>query len=382
MLLFDQIENDGLTQRTYSDEGYMTVPATIARTGVQEYLSADIDKSKAPSTFEMPERLMVYRPESEVFSKESMASFANKPVTDNHPPELLTSENVRQYSVGTSDSSIDRSGDMMTTTLRIMDADAIKSIEGGRCQLSNGYHCDIDWTEGITPTGVKYDAIQRNIRGNHIALVDAGRAGPVCSLADSGDTLINRGGKMNEQEQKKYDDLKEKCDEMKAAKDSESKNMASDKYDDMKEKYDDLKAKYDTLEGKYDEMKASNDEHKKENDEEKLDEKVAEKMDVVDCAMKIDSAFEWRGKSTDKIKREIVAGQHKGSTFDSKSDDYIAARFDALVEAHSGSNLLDAAFAKSTFSTATNDKAYVPADQVARNKLIESNKTAWQGGVK
>ena len=58
-----------------------------------------------------------------------------------------------------------------------------RRVEAG-AQLSNGYLADFDFTPGTSPEGEAYDATQSNIRGNHIALVEAGRCGESCRISD------------------------------------------------------------------------------------------------------------------------------------------------------------------------------------------------------
>ena len=59
----------------------------------------------------------------------------------------------------------------------ITDAQAIAAMKAGKAELSCGYVCDLEDAPGVTPEGERYDSIQRNIRGNHVALVAQGRAG-------------------------------------------------------------------------------------------------------------------------------------------------------------------------------------------------------------
>jgi hypothetical protein len=76
--------------------------------------------------------------------------------------------------------------------MMITDADAIAAAEAGRSQLSNGYTCELDETrdEALLARWGAYDSIQRNIRGNHVALVDEARAGAGASLRlDANDAL-------------------------------------------------------------------------------------------------------------------------------------------------------------------------------------------------
>jgi len=180
MFLYDRL-NITTTEREYTDEGFLKVPARISRTGIQIYRAAEMGiTDKEPN-----EPIKVFRPEEEVFSNSSLSSFANKPVTDNHPPELINAKNSKKFSVGHAGPEVIKDGDFAITTLYVTDADAIAKIESGKVELSNGYVADIDWTPGVTPDGETYDAIQRNIKGNHIAIVERGRAGPQCRVADN-----------------------------------------------------------------------------------------------------------------------------------------------------------------------------------------------------
>ncbi|PYD74957.1 DUF2213 domain-containing protein [Novacetimonas pomaceti] len=73
----------------------------------------------------------------------------------------------------------------LDNALAIWDADAIAMVrDGGRRELSCAYRYDADMTPGRW-RGQPYDGVMRNIRGNHVALVPAGRAGPDVLVADS-----------------------------------------------------------------------------------------------------------------------------------------------------------------------------------------------------
>lgn len=68
--------------------------------------------------------------------------------------------------------------------LTVWDGEAIAAIEDGSFrELSCAYRYDPDFTPGRYE-GVEYDFIMRNIRGNHVALVEEGRAGPDVVVAD------------------------------------------------------------------------------------------------------------------------------------------------------------------------------------------------------
>ena len=76
-------------------DGYLWCEnAVIARTGIQEYTDAELDmKSKSG-------KINLVRSKAEVFKPESLASFENKPITNRHPPEMVTSSNWSKYAKG------------------------------------------------------------------------------------------------------------------------------------------------------------------------------------------------------------------------------------------------------------------------------------------
>lgn len=170
----DSAEIAGTRKR---EDGYLVVDARIARTGIQQYLGAEVGR---------PEKAVVnvYRPPSEVFSADTMKSFAHRPVTDDHPSEAVTAENWKEHAGGQSDGQVARDGQYLRVPLMVADAGLIKKIEDGKRELSAGYTCDLKWQDGVTPEGEPYEAIQTNIRANHVAVVERGRAGKDCRIGD------------------------------------------------------------------------------------------------------------------------------------------------------------------------------------------------------
>ncbi len=171
-----------LTSRHMTDEGYLVAPGNMARTGVQEYRAYELGLDA--DGMDPMKVIRLHRPPEEVFDGASMASFEGKPITIEHPPVAVTSDNWSELAKGDV-RGIGRSGDLMTGTLVIRSKDAIEAVQDGKVQLSNGYSFELDMTSGTTADGRAYDGIQRNIRGNHVALVDAARCGSACRIADS-----------------------------------------------------------------------------------------------------------------------------------------------------------------------------------------------------
>jgi len=176
MLIYDRAV---MTSRVRTPEGYLLVDARFSRTGIQKYLRMELGLDGDPY-----EVIRVYRPPEEVFSQEAMDSLGLKPVTDDHPSGDVTAQNARELAIGWSEATIYRDGDYTRGKALITDAIAVEKIDSGKVEMSPGYKVDLEFTSGIAPDGSAYDAIQRKIRGNHIALVDAGRCGGECRILD------------------------------------------------------------------------------------------------------------------------------------------------------------------------------------------------------
>lgn len=179
------------SRRVVTDEGYLRVPGVMARTGIQEYKAFELGLDKAVGMSPM-QTVRLYRPPEEVFAPDSMASFEGVPITIDHPKDGVNDGNWQRLSKGdvrgiTEDSEPLPDGERsMSGELTIRSRDAIKLLNSGKkTELSNGYSFELDLTPGMTPSGKAYDGVQRKIRGNHLALVDAARCGSACRIADS-----------------------------------------------------------------------------------------------------------------------------------------------------------------------------------------------------
>lgn len=182
MQLFDAVT---LGEPRLTRDGYLVADAKIARTGIQLYSGKEIDPDNKQGWRDKA-LVRVYRPESEVFSTDAMASFAHKPITDDHPAEAVSSKNWKAHSVGMTGNEIARDGAFIRVPMVVMDAASIQNWKDGKRELSCGYESQIVFDAGTTPEGEAYDAIQTNIRGNHLAIVGRGRAGSECRIGDRG----------------------------------------------------------------------------------------------------------------------------------------------------------------------------------------------------
>lgn len=156
--------------------GFLTAPVTLARVGVQHYLGLELglmDRAK--------EKIGVLRPANEVFHPDSINSFINLVVTNDHPNGPVTIDNVKQLQVGTV-SEVDKKDDStLAGILTITDKKIIGKTKGGKKEVSVGYANTLVDEVGEYE-GQKYEFKQTKIRANHLAIVDAGRCGSACQI--------------------------------------------------------------------------------------------------------------------------------------------------------------------------------------------------------
>lgn len=164
-------------------DGALLCDARIARTGIQYYLGSEVDPDNEHGLRDKA-YVAVYRPGSEVFSKDTMASAAHRPVTNDHPKEMVSADNWKDVSVGNTTDEVVGESIYLRVPLIISDGATIKQIEDGKRELSSGYWSDMDWNSGKTPSGEHYDCSQKNIRINHVAVVKRGRAGKSVRIGD------------------------------------------------------------------------------------------------------------------------------------------------------------------------------------------------------
>lgn len=113
------------------------------------------------------------------------ATFNNIQILWRHDGTLKATTPLKDLVVGTTGTNAVFDEPYLQNGLSIWDADAILAIEQHvQKELSSAYSYDADMTPG-SYCGVKYDGVMRNIRGNHVALVTEGRAGPDVVVGDS-----------------------------------------------------------------------------------------------------------------------------------------------------------------------------------------------------
>lgn len=153
----------------------------LSKVGVFPYLGKQISSELEPDKI-----YQVYRPAEELLSDKTINSFKLLPIVDDHTmlgtePGMVPAEEKGVH--GTSGSDVYGKDGKLYGDLKIYSETLKDEIEAGKKELSMGYFCDYELTPG-TFDGQHYDAVQRNIRGNHIALVEEGRMGSDVRVMD------------------------------------------------------------------------------------------------------------------------------------------------------------------------------------------------------
>lgn len=199
--------------RTNDINGWAEIKGNpISKVGVFPYSGAQISPELDPDRI-----YYVYRPEEELADLETIESFKLIPWTDEHA--MLGSEDdgltaaERKGVQGVIGEDVYFEDGYLKANLKIFSNKLKSLIDSGKKELSIGYRCLYDLETGVY-NGVRYDAIQRQIRGNHVALVEEGRSGHDVAVLDHFKfTFDTKGLKMADMENKP-DEVKDEGEEM------------------------------------------------------------------------------------------------------------------------------------------------------------------------
>lgn len=344
--------------------GFLLVDARPTRTGIFKY--------RRPDGTVRAE----YRPPEEVARADSLTTLRGASVTDLHPVAgRVSPDNVRDLEVGTvTEARMD--GSFVVAELIVKRADAIEAVrKKQRVELSCGYQCEFDATPGVLATGERYDGVQRQIRYNHVALLPAGtaRGGPECALRlDQNDAVLAEGMLLDDVPNDDERPTEERADQGERpmrkitikgisfeAPDQTAQAIES-VLDETKQRLDALgtelkttKDRADSLTSELDRTKAKVDaltsdlQKEKElradaTDPQKVQAAVAARVALERSALKVlGQDFKCDGLSDREIQEKVIAHVHRDARLEGKSADYVAARFDSVLESHQASDGLD-----------------------------------------
>lgn len=378
MQLFDTIALDASKVRR-TRYGYLVADVLAGRTGIQNYLGPEIGKPDMGA-------VRVYRPPEEVFNKdEAMRSFTSLPITLDHPPELVTSHNWKQFARGYTGEEVARDGEFVRVPLIIQDQGAIDAVERGQRELSFGYTCDLDFTAGKTPDGQDYDAIQKNLRGNHLAIVSTGRAGSHCRIGDQSDGVISMpdavlrtvtvdgipvattdaGAIAIDTLQKRIADHVAKNLELaKVTKDGEAEVAGLTALIAERDK------ELGTLKGALEMIKGE------QSDPARLDAMVTERADLLNQTRAIVGDFDAKGQSVKDIRRAVVAKKLGDAEIKDRSDDYVQALFDSLAKHATTPDPVRQVMQHGSVGSTSTAAAVTARD--AHTKMLQDTASAWK----
>jgi uncharacterized protein len=193
MIRRELIDAGNVTARICAD-GCLVADVRAARTGLQDYLGQEVDPNNDHGLRDK-DSVAVYRPENEVFSRDSMASFSAAPFTIDHPSKPVDAQNWRELGRGEVNGDVVRDGEFVRVPVIVRDADAVNRVNTTHKQLSMGYSCQLVFPQdGKHPDGTACDAYQTQIRINHIAAVKAARGGPLLKISDERTSLQTETG--------------------------------------------------------------------------------------------------------------------------------------------------------------------------------------------
>ena len=376
-----RIDMGGRITSKIDDNGYLRIDGVVAHVGILEYMEDD------------GSIIREFVPEETLFDEASLQSLAGAPVTLQHPPEMVTPSNYKQYSQGSVNGMPRRDGDNLIASMLVIGNEALHAVEyDGVSELSPGYSVDLDETPGEWQ-GQKYDRVQRNRRYNHQAIVDAARGGSVCSLRFDGANVPNNednsmtqiklpGGGTVEvadaataatinaalaKQGKRLDStkgqlkklvnaiapkLKLDADTVMTESDDENKDevvevdvpAVENAVTSVSEAVDNLQAQLDELadavnagaDPSMDADQENNNDADPEADPEQKTDSLSKMLYIVEAAKKLKPGISHmdgkRVKTAREIQVEALIAAKSGFNADGKSDAYISGRFDAAVE--------------------------------------------------
>lgn len=297
-------------------DGSLVVDANITRPGVFAYLNPD-----GTIRYE-------WRPESEVHHPDSLASLRMVPVTNDHP-EPGDPRDVKTWTrmgIGAVGTDVRVESDGIAATVAVHRADALALIDEGKRQLSAGYFVVEEMTSGVVPdghvdAGMRYDLIQRQIRYDHVALVDAGRAGTARLRMDAAVMVTPNTAATSGKDRAMDEELKKAL---------EAKAKAEARADAAESKIAKLEAERDAANDRA--SKAEKDAKERADAAPAIVEKRLALVSIVGPVLRDDKSIDLVKASDVAIKRAYIARVDGVTVPADKTPEYVDARFDFAVE--------------------------------------------------
>lgn len=329
------IKLDSEKSNMWIDEttGFLHAKAILTRSGVFDYYDEEGNLYRE------------YRSDKEVFDEESIETLKMKPITDDHPDEMVTVDNIKDFQIGTIGEIIEKKDTYLVANIVITDKNMVTTILNRKeanmsTELSCGYTCDLAPGLGIHDKDGYYTVVQKKIRYNHVSIVDRGRAGRNVRIMDNVNNKHSKEHKMPEKVQftrqaVTLDSLK--LDAITKVVDEESLelvNILSSHVDSAVEVIKSVKKDRDELQGKLDQsletvknLKAKVD-SLSNIDSPEITALLNKRRDIEDVAAKL--KVDCKDKDSNTIMCDCIKAASENAVLDGKSADYISARFDAV----------------------------------------------------
>jgi uncharacterized protein len=318
-----RLDRGNMLRFTRTPEGYLRGEAIVSKTGVFPYINAD-----GSTRWEL-------RHPDDILTQDTLDSIKQIPVTLEHPAGLVTSENAKALQVGFIGDTVRIDGPNIIAGFTITDAATIAEIERGKRGLSLGYKVDLKEEAG-TYNGQTYTHRQRMTQVNHLAVVTAGRVGPEARINLDGAAVCIQGeSEMTDKTLAQvrldgitYDAAPEVANALTKAQEAVTQVRA-----DAETTKAEMQKRIDGLQAQIDEAKAKLAEVETQRGDAAVAEMVKARVGLIATASRIvkDSA-DLASLSERAIMEAAIKVKHDSIDLTGKSDDYVRARFDSIVE--------------------------------------------------
>lgn len=177
---------DAASKRRFDENGFMHVESNhITKEQVVPYRGREIPGWEGLGLD--PDKVYFgYRPAEEL--KKAVGTFNGLPIMLMHHT-VSADDPKKEYQVGSMGTNAAWNAPYIDNGMTFTDAVGIEAVKNGSCrEISCAYQYDPDFTPGVF-NGVPYDFVMRNLRGNHVAIVEEGRAGPDVVVTDTSENL-------------------------------------------------------------------------------------------------------------------------------------------------------------------------------------------------
>ena len=300
-------------------DGFLKGQSIVTTAGVFEYINHDGSS-----------RLELRHPD-DVFDALSLKSLELIPITIDHNVSLVNKDNAHQYTVGTTGEVVNRLDDAVAVSINITHKDGVDAVKKGKRGLSLAYKVNLIKEDGVYE-GKTYTHRQKNIEYNNLSIVAKGRAGVLARInTDSTvDGVLRQDHLVNTLINKDFYNMDEDLKESTTRVDSvvEDLNIKTDK----KEAVDNIQIKLDKALGVIDGLKAKIQELEATRTDSLIADKATARIALLMKAGKVIKTDSLLASSEREIMEAVIKKINVDADLSNKSNDYVEARFDALIE--------------------------------------------------